>query len=263
MIEAAQILAGCRGVVVGVSGENSVGFQLVRGFRSLGAEVGATYRSSRRAAVGPLLEAAGAAHHAPLDADDEASIGRAMESFGAAWGRLDFVIHTLVHVPDGLLGRPLLSVTSEEFSGVLHASAYSLVAICRHAAPLLSRSAHPRIVTLTSASASRMTPSYHVAGIAKAALGAVVLYLAAELGPRGILCNAVGFSLLETDAARRAVGAQNAAATRHHLQKRAPTRRSLEPEHVTKAAAFLASPICENMTGEVLMVDGGFSRVYL
>lgn len=262
-MSAAGLLAGCRGVIVGVSGENSMGYHFARGFAALGAEVAATYRPARRDACAPLLEAAGVKHHAALDASDEASIELAMAQLGGALGRLDFVVHTLVHVPEGLLARPLLSVTSAEFHAVLDASAYSLIAVCRHAEPWLTRSEHPRVVALTSASAARMTPSYHVAGIAKAALGGVLLYLAAELGPRGILCNGVAFSLIETDAARRVIGPQNAAATRAYLQKRVPTRRPLQPEHVTRAAAFLASPLCENVTGEVLMVDGGYSRIYM
>jgi enoyl-[acyl-carrier protein] reductase I len=263
MSDRPQLLAGCRGVILGVSGENSIGYHLVRDFVALGAQVAATYRPARRDTVAPLLEAAGVSQHAALDAGDEATIERAVSQFGQAWGRLDFLVHTLVHVPEGLLARPLLSVTREEFHEVVDATAYSLIAVCRHAAPYLARSAHPRVVALTSASAVRMTPNYHVAGIAKAALGGVLLYLAAELGPRGILCNSVGFSLIETDAARRAIGAANAAATRAHLQKRTPTRRAVDPEHVTRAIGFFASPLCENVTGEVLMVDGGFRQVYL
>ena len=122
---------------------------------------------------------------------------------------------------------------------------------------------HPRIVTLTSASAARATPNYHVAGIAQAALGATLLYIAAELGPRGVLCNAAAFSLMTPMERAGRVGAQNASATRGYLKKRSLTRRALEPSHVTRAVAFFVSPLCENVTGEVLMVDGGYSRAYL
>jgi enoyl-[acyl-carrier protein] reductase I len=262
-VNAAPLLAGCRGVVIGVSGENSIGFHLVKEFISLGADVAATYRPARREACAALLETACVKHHAGLEAGNEESIETALSEIGGALGRLDFVVHTLVHVPEGLLARPLLSISRHEVNSVLDASSYSLIAVCRQAAPWLARSKHPRIVTLTSTSAQRVTPNYHVAGIAKAALGGVALYLAGELGRQGILCNAVAFSLIDTDGARRAVGAENTSATRAYLEKRSLTQRGVEPRHVTRAAAFFASPLCENITGEVLTVDGGYARCYL
>jgi len=258
----AQLLAGCRGVIVGVSGESSIGYRLATTFSRLGAEVAATYRPARRDLCAPLLEAAGIVHHEALEATDEASMETAIARLGAAFGRLDFLVHTCVHVPEGLLARPLLSVARDELNAVLDASVHSLIALCRHAEPWLARSRHARVVTLTSASAVRATPSYHVAGIAKAALGAAMLYLAAELGPRGILCNAVAFSLIDTEGARRAVGAKNVSMTRGVLEKRALTRRALDPEDVSQMVAFFSSPLCRNVTGETVMVDGGYSRSY-
>jgi len=262
MSPAAGLLAGARGVIVGVSSESSIGYHLAREFMAQGAELAATYRPARRPSIAPVLERLGVRHHCPLEANDEVSIETAFTSIGGAFGRLDFVIHTLVHVPEGLLARPLLSVSRGEMHPVLDASAYSLIAVSRHALPWLERSAHPRLVTLTSSSAERMTPSYHAAGIAKAALGGALLYLAGELGPRGVLCNAVAFSLIDTEGARRAVGAKNISGTRAYLEKRALTRRAVEPVHVSSAVAFFASPLCQNITAEVLTVDGGYARAY-
>lgn len=263
MSAAPALLASCRGLVLGVSGENSMGYQCARALVAQGAEVAATYRPARQEASAALLEAAGVKHHFAVDVRDEASLRSAMEQIGAAWGRLDFLVHAIVHVPDGVLARPLLSLTREEFHDVIDVTAYSLIAACRHAEPWLLRSSHPRVVALTSAAGQRMTPNHHAVGISKAALSAALLYLGAEMGARGVLCNGVAFSLIDTDGARRAVGATVAASTRAYLHKRAPTRRAVEFGHVTQAVAFFASPLCENVTGEVLMVDGGFSRVYL
>lgn len=262
MIDAAGILAGRRGLVLGMSGVNSVGYQCAAAFAALGAEVAVTYRPSRRDACAPLAEAAGCGLHFGVDADDDDTLAAAFQAIERAWGRLDFLVHTLVYVPEGLLARPLLEVTRHEFDTVVGIGAHSLVAACRHAAPLLERSASPRVVALTSASDQLMTPHYHAVGIAKAALVATVRYLGYELGPRGILCNAASFSILPTDGAGRAVGAENAVATHAALAKRAPTRKSLEFDHVAGAIAFLASALCENITGEVVTVDGGFSRLY-
>ena len=105
-------------------------------------------------------------------------------------------------------------------------------------------------------------PRYHVVGMAKAALESAVRYLALELGPRGILCNAVSFSLVETDAAVRAVGADAAQATRRHLAKRAMTATNTTLRDVGNTVAYFVSPLLANVTGELLTVDGGFSRSY-
>jgi enoyl-[acyl-carrier protein] reductase I len=262
MAEAPRILEGRRGLVLGMSSANSVGYQCATAFAALGAEVAVAYRPSRRETCAPLAEAAGCALHFGVDADDEDSLAAAFQALQSAWGRLDFLVHTLVHVPEGLLAHPLVDVTRQEFNAVMDIGVHSLVVACRHAMPLFESSASPRVVALTSASDQLMTPHYHAVGIAKAALVATVRYLAYELGPRGVLCNAVSFSILPTDGANRAVGAENALATHAAVAKRAPTRKPLEFAHVAGAIAFLASSLCENTTGEVVTVDGGFSRLY-
>jgi enoyl-[acyl-carrier protein] reductase I len=259
---AGGLLAGRRGVVLGVSSENSIGYQVVKGLRALGAEVAMTSRRSDGDRT-RLARSLGCDLALAVDAHDETSFERAFSLLGEAWGRIDFIVHTMAHVPDGVLTRPLLDLGRDDFHAVLDAGAHSLIVACKHAAPLLECSDAPRVVALTSPSDLRMTPSYHAMGICKAALRSTVLYLAYELGPRGILCNAVGFSLLSTDGARRVVGDDAVLATARHVAKRAPTRKPLEGAHVTGAIAFLVSPLCQNLTGEVMTVDGGLSRTYL
>jgi enoyl-[acyl-carrier protein] reductase I len=138
----------------------------------------------------------------------------------------------------------------------------SLLVATRFARPWLERSSSPRVVTLLSGGADFAMPNYHLVGLVKAALGAAVRYLAAELGPAGILCNAVNFSILDTAAARRVIGAERTLQTRQHLAKRGMTGAPLAYADVTRAIAFLVSPLCSNLTGEALQVDGGFSRSY-
>ncbi len=256
------LLAGRRGVILGVSSENSIGYQVARTLRGLGASIALTCRPARVERVAPLASALDASLHA-VDVDDEPSLARAFETLGQDGQRLDFLVHSLVHVPEGVLGRSLLEVRRRDFEHVLSVSAWSLVAACRHARPLLMRSPAPRVVALTSACGHRMTPHYHVAGIAKAALESAVLYLAMQLGREGILVNAVGSSLMATDGAVRAVGEQNAAATRSVQAKRSATGRAVEFEEIAGSVAFLCSPLCRNVTGEIVTVDGGFARSYL
>jgi enoyl-[acyl-carrier protein] reductase I len=262
------LLAGRRGLVLGVSGVNSIGYQVARTLHDLGAEVAMTCRPPRLAGVALLAAELGAAVY-PVDVTDEPSLAAAFAAIDRAaheagqGAPLDFVVHCLVDIPEGVLARSLLDVSRADFEHVMSISAWSLIAACRHARPLLARSTAPRVVALTSACSHRMTPHYHVAGIAKAALESAVIYLAMQLGRDGILVNAVGASLLPTDGAVRAIGLANATATRVVQARRSATGRAIEPGDVASCVGFLCSPLACNLTGEVLTVDGGFARAYL
>jgi enoyl-[acyl-carrier protein] reductase I len=254
------LLAGKRGLVLGVSSREGVGFHTAQELRARGAQVAVSLRKARSAFMAELADDGYAT--VELDAKDEGSVARAVTSVGERFGRMDFLVHTLVHVPDGALARPLTSLGERELADAMEIGVRSLLVAVRHAQPWLEKSSTPRVVTLLSGGADFAMPSYHVVGIVKAALSAAVRYLAAELGPVGILCNAVNFSMLETDAARRVIGPERTTQTRQHLAKRAMTRAPLGYADVTRAIAFLASPLCSNLTGEALLVDGGFSKSY-
>jgi enoyl-[acyl-carrier protein] reductase I len=254
------LLAGRRGLVLGVGSENGVGFRVARKLQALGAEVAVSLRPSRSHSL-PRLSELGLLC-VEVDVRDERALERAVARIVERFERIDFLVHTLVHVPDGALTKPVLELSSAELSDVMEVSVRSLLVGVRLCLPWLERSDAPRVVTLLSGGADYAMPNYHVVGMAKAALGAAVRYLAAELGPRGILCNAVNFSILETDAAKRVIGEERTLQTRAHLSKRSMTRAPLSYEDVTRAVAFLCSPLCSNLTGEALTVDAGFSRSY-
>jgi enoyl-[acyl-carrier protein] reductase I len=263
MVEAGPaLLAGRRGLVVGVSGERSLGFACARAARALGAEVAVTYRPARRDSVPALAEQLGCTFAAPLDLDAPGSVAELFTTVERRWGRLDFLVHTLMHVPPSLLAEPLTSIDRAGFSRVLEIGVHSLLVLCRHARPLLARSQAGRVVTLSSPCGHRMTPHYHVAGIAKAALESALLYLAQELGPAGILCNAVSPALIDTDGAVATVGRDFAASTRAHMAKKAPTRQAVALTDVGDCVAWLCSCYARQITGEVIAVDGGYGRNY-
>src|SRR6478736_1551310 len=259
---AAGLLAGRRGLVLGVSGENGIGYHAARGFRAAGAEVMITHRENRRPAVAPLASALGC-ERAELDFGDEGAVERTLDEFGARHGRLDFLLHTLVHVPAGALDRPITDLSAADFAEVMEIGVRSLIVACRYALPWLRRSDAPRVITLLSPGSDRAVPHYHAVGMMKGALASAVRYLALELGPDGVLCNAVSFSIVETDAARRVIGAELTQKTRAALAKRTFTRRATDYDDVVNALTYLASPLCTNLAGETLCVDGGFLRAYL
>ncbi|HEV8548285.1 MAG TPA: SDR family oxidoreductase [Polyangiaceae bacterium] len=256
------LLEGRRGLVLGVSGPNSVGYQAALGFRALGAEVTVTHREARRGEVQRLARDFGCGS-VELDCRDERAVELAVVQTGQRYERLDFLVHTLVHVPDGVLDKSVTELSAEDFSQVMDVSVRSLLVACRYALPWLRRSAAPRVVTLLSPGGERALGRYHAVGIAKGALAAAVRYLALELGALGVLCNAVNFSIIETDAALRVIGAELTEKTRAAVARRAFTRRATDYADVVNALAYLASPLCTNLTGEALTVDGGFSRGYL
>jgi enoyl-[acyl-carrier protein] reductase I len=255
-------LAGCCGAIVGISSERSIGYACAAALRGLGADVAFTTRPARADSAAALADRLGGAPHATLELDDPASITAAFARFDRAFGRLDFLVHTLMHVPPGLLDRPLTELDRASFARVLEVGVHSLPLLCRAARPLLARSTAPRVVTISSPCGSRMTPHYHVAGIAKAALEATVVYLAQELGPAGILCNAVSPGLIDTDGAVAVIGREAAAATRTHMARRAATRTAVELDDVAAAVAWLCSPLVRQITGQILPVDGGYALSY-
>lgn len=256
------LLAGRRGLVLGVSGANSIGYHLAHSLRRQGASIAMTCRPARAGQVAQLADPLDASVY-PVDVADEASLAAVFAALGHGDLPLDFVVHGLVDVPDGVLAGSLLDVSRADFEHVVSVVAWSLIAACKYARPLLARSTAPRVVALTSACSHRMTPNYHVAGIAKAALESAVLYLAMQLGRSGILVNAVGAGMVATDGAIRAIGEHNAHATRAVQARRSATGAAVEQEDLAGCVAFLCSPLARNLTGEIITVDGGFSRAYL
>jgi enoyl-[acyl-carrier protein] reductase I len=255
-------LSGRRGLIAGFSGENSFGFSCARAMVEMGAKVTVTSRPQRAEECRRLAESLGCAHLS-LDADDERSMDAAFAQLEAVEPRLDFVVHTIMSVPAGVLDRPLLELTRADFEHTLSAGTHSLVSIVRRALPLLLRSPSPRVLTFSFAGSRLMAPNYHVAGICKAALESAVRYLAMELGPKGVLVNALSTSMIPTDVVLRNWGETVAEKTKALLTKRAPTRSAAGLREVTSHAGWLVSGEMTQMTGEVTMVDGGFSKTYV
>lgn len=249
------------GLVLGASGPNSVGWAIAEALVADGAEVAVTTRPQRTASLEAAGAAAGFAGVWGVDADDSATLESCLADLRDRWGRLDFLVHTWMHVPAGVLARPLTALQRSEFDAAMGAGVYGYIDAAARARTLLQAGDHPAVLALSSACRERMTPRYHIAGIAKAALSGAVLYLAQELGRDGIACNALSFSFLPTDGAERVVGADAAGATVTHLARKSPLKGGVTMPAVARAAVWLCSH-AEGMTAETLELDGGFSRRY-
>jgi enoyl-[acyl-carrier protein] reductase I len=254
----ASVLTDKIGLVIGVANKRSISWAIARSAAEHGAGLVITYQSDRlRENVQEL--AATLPEPEPLllpcDVADDEQLDRLFATVDERYGRLDFLVHGVAFAERIDLERPFVETSREGFRKALDVSAYSLVATARRAAPLMEKAGGGSIVTLSYLGAERVFTNYNVMGVAKAALESSVRYLASDLGPKNIRVNAVSAGPIKTLAASGISGFSGILQT---YRDRAPLRRTVEASEVADAALFLISPGGRAITGEVLMVDGGF-----
>jgi enoyl-[acyl-carrier protein] reductase I len=249
-----MLLENKYGAVFGVANKRSIAWATAQACMEAGARLAFSYQNER---LRENVEGLTAGTDSPLVQCDVANAGEVEAAFaaiGEKFGRLDFLVHSLAFAPREALEGGYVETTREAFLTALDVSAYSLAALARAAAPLMTEGGS--IVSMTYYGAEKVVANYNVMGVAKAALEASTRYLAADLGPRNIRVNAVSAGPLNTLAAR-GVGNMNVM-LRHHAE-RAPLRRNVEAREVGNAALFLLSPLSSGVTGEVLHVDCGYN----
>ena len=264
MCDAVPIMSdftGKHGLIVGVANKRSIAWAVAKAASAGGARLAVTYQGERleenvRALSAELADPIILPLDVTSDAQLDAVAGACREQFGA----LDFVLHAAAFASREDLSRPFLETSRAGFATALDISAYSLIALARVTAPLMEPRGGGSILTLTYLGAERVFPNYNVMGVAKAALECTVRYLAADLGPRNIRVNAVSAGPIKTLAASGIGGFSNILQV---YRDRAPLKRNTELGEVADAAAFLMSDAGRGITGEVLMVDGGYHIVGL
>lgn len=250
----AQLMAGKRGLVLGVANDHSLAWGIAQVLATHGAEMALTYQGEgfgRR--VRPLAEQLGAGIILPADVQDGASLDALFDRIAAEWGSLDFLVHAIAYSDKAELDGRFVDTTRENFLKSLDISCYSLVELTRRAAPLMTNGGS--VVTLSYIGAQRVTPNYNVMGIAKAALESAVRYLANDLGPVGIRVNAVSPGPMRTLAGAAIAGARKVYKV---TEQNAPLRANASLEAVGGAALYLLSDLSASTTGETIFVDGGF-----
>ena len=250
-------LADKVGLVVGVANKRSISWAIAKAAAEQGATVVLTFQNERLAENVRELAATLPAPPLllPCDVSDDAQIAAVFEAIDKQYGRLDFLVHGTAFANREDLDRPFVETSRAGFKLALDISAYSLVALSRGAVPLMEKAGGGSIVTLSYLGAQRVFTNYNVMGVAKAALEASVRYLAADLGPKNIRVNAVSAGPIKTLAAAGISGFSGILQT---YRDRAPLRRTVETSEVADASVFLLGPGGKAITGEVLMVDGGF-----
>jgi enoyl-[acyl-carrier protein] reductase I len=250
----ARLMAGRRGLVLGVANDHSIAWGIARVLAEHGAEMAFTYQGEgfgKR--VIPLAQGVGATIILPADVQDAASLDAVFAAIEAEWGRLDFLVHAIAYSDKAELDGRFLNTTRANFLNSLDISCYSLIDLTRRAVPLMQGGGS--IVTLTYLGARRVTPNYNVMGVAKAALESTVRYLANDLGPQGIRVNAVSPGPMRTLAGAAIAGARK---VYRASEMNAPLRANATLEAVGGTALYLLSDLGACTTGEVVFVDGGY-----
>ena len=247
-------LQGKNGVVLGVANDRSIAWAIARVLDQAGARLALTYQDDRlKERVSRLADTLQGALVLPCDATDDDQIAELFRSLKESFGGISFLVHSIAFANREDLAGSFSDTGREGFRIALEVSAYSLLPLVKHAAPLMDQGGS--VVTMTFHASQRVYPGYNVMGTAKAALEHEVRQLAAEFGESGIRLNAVSAGPLETLAAR---GIHGFTDMRRHHAARAAMRRNITPEEVANTALFLCSDLSTGITGSVIPVDAGY-----
>ncbi|MEM8878264.1 MAG: enoyl-ACP reductase FabI [Pseudomonadota bacterium] len=252
-----QLMAGKRGLIMGLANNRSIAWGIAKTCADAGAELAFTYQGDALAKrVAPLAEEIGGIVVGNCDVTDEASIDAAFAELEKQWGSIDFVVHAIAFADkDELTGR-YVETTQGNFTQSLLISCYSFTAIAQRAEKLMKNGGS--MITLTYYGSEKVMPHYNVMGVAKAALEASVRYLAVDLGGQGIRVNAISAGPIKT------LAASGIGDFRYILkwnEYNAPLQRNVSIEDVGASALYLLSDLGRGVTGEIHHVDSGYHVV--
>ena len=250
-----QVLAGKIGVVFGVANKRSIAWAIAKAWAAAGARLIFNYQGERlKENVEELAGEFGEKTPLfPCDVMSDDEIKAFFENVRGQTDRVDLMLHSLAYAPREALEGDFVSTTRDAFRVAHDVSAYSLVALAREAAPLMTNGGS--ILAMTYYGSEKVVPHYNVMGVAKASLEASARYLAYDLGPKKIRVNCISAGPVQTLAAR---GISGFTSMLKHYQERAPLKRSCEPVELGATGVFLASDDAAAITGQVIYVDGGY-----
>jgi enoyl-[acyl-carrier protein] reductase I len=256
-MDATALMRGKRGLIMGVANNRSIAWGIAKAAHQHGAELAFTYQGDAlKKRVEPLAHEVGGIIAGHCDVTDAASIDAVFAAVEEKWGALDFVLHAIAFSDkDQLVGR-YVDTTAENFARTMQISCYSFTAIAQRAEKMMPNGGS--LLTLTYYGAEKWMPHYNVMGIAKAALEASVMYMAADLGAKKIRVNAISAGPIKTLAA---AGIGDFRYILKWNEYNAPLRRSVTIEEVGDAGVYLLSDLSRSVTGEVHHVDAGYHIV--
>jgi enoyl-[acyl-carrier protein] reductase I len=252
-----SLMAGKRGLIMGVANNRSIAWGIAQACARHGAELAFTYQGDAlKKRVEPLAAEIGSKLVLPCDVTDMGSVDATFEAIGMAWGKLDFVVHAIAFSDkDELTGR-YVDTSADNFTKTMFISCYSFTAVAQRAEKLMTDGGS--LLTLTYYGAEKWMPHYNVMGVAKAALEASVRYMAADLGEKNIRVNAISAGPIKT------LAASGIGDFRYILkwnEYNSPLRRSVTTDEVGDSGFYLLSDLSRGVTGEILHVDSGYHVV--
>ncbi len=252
-----ELMAGKRGLVMGVANDKSIAWGIARACADAGAELALSYQGEAlKKRIDPLAQKLGATEVVECDVSDSASLDALFAHLEKAWGRIDFVVHAIGYSDKGELRGRYVDTSRANFQATLDISVYSFTAVCQRAARLMPDGGS--LLTMTYYGAEQVMPHYNVMGVAKAALEASVRYIAEDLGKDGIRCNAISAGPIKTLAAS---GIGDFRYIMKWNELNSPLRRNVTIDDVGKSALYLLSDLGSGVTGEVHHVDAGYHVV--
>lgn len=257
MVAGNGLMAGKRGLIMGVANNRSIAWGIAKACVDQGAEIALTYQGEAfRKRVEPLAAELGAHIAGDCDVTDLASIDAVFDGLQEKWGKLDFVVHAIAFSDKEELDGRYVDTTRDNFLRTMDISVYSFTSVAKRAEPLLVDGGS--LITLTYYGAEKVMPHYNVMGVAKAALEASVRYLAVDLGGSNIRVNAISAGPIKT------LAASGIGDFRYILkwnEYNAPLKKTVSIEEVGTSALYLLSDLSRGVTGEVHHVDAGYHVV--
>lgn len=254
---ATELMAGKRGLIMGVANDKSIAWGIAKACSDAGAEVGFTYQGDAlRKRVDPLAASVGSSMVLACDVTDAASIDAVFSEVEARWGGLDFLVHAIAYADKTELKGRYVDTSPENFAMSMNISCYSFTAVAQRAERLMTDGGS--MLTLTYYGAEKVMPHYNVMGVAKAALETSVRYMAMDLGPKNIRVNALSAGPIKTLAAS-GIGDFRYILKWNELNS--PLRRNVTQDDIGKAGLYLVSDLASGVTGECHHVDCGYHVV--
>jgi enoyl-[acyl-carrier protein] reductase I len=250
-----SLVAGKKGIVFGVANKRSIAWAIAQAWHNAGAKLAFTYQGERlKENVEELASTFGTdTPILPCDVTRDDDIAGVFKAVGEQFGNLHLLLHSVAFAPKDALEGEFVNTSREAFRIAQDVSAYSLVALARAAAPLMTEGGS--IIGMSYYGAEKVVPHYNVMGVAKASLEACTRYLAYDLGPKRIRVNCISAGPVNTLAAR---GISGFGQMLKHYEAHAPLKRNVLPDELGATGLFLASDGAAAITGQVLYVDCGY-----
>ncbi len=257
MTDPKPLMAGKRGLIMGVANERSIAWGIARSAAAHGAELAFTYQGEAlEKRVRPLAESVGSNLLLPCDVTDEGSVDATFDALRDKWGSIDFVVHAVAFSDKEELKGKYVATSRDNFLRTMDISCFSFTAVAARAMTMMPDGGS--LLTLTYYGAERVMPHYNVMGVAKAALEASVRYLAVDLGAQNIRVNAISAGPIKTLAAS-GIGDFRYILKWNELNS--PLKRNVSIDEVGGSGVYLLSDLGAGVTGEVHHVDCGYHTV--